>query len=308
MKNIRTYVSEFFRQQSKGYLLLIILLLSALLYFNYWHGMEKLYISSHDLFAENFLGYYLLYFSVMIIAFLMQFLFSTDKKYFKNSWFWIIVLLAPAIFSLRVNMHFIYNEFDSVAALSKDRLFSFELLIKTIITILAVYLVWLLHDRKEMPFYGVKKLRNYRPYFIMLLLMLPLIAVASTQHDFLQKYPRVQVLSVFPVNNLRDLFELIIYELTYALNFLSIEFFFRGFLVLALVKYCGLDCIIPVACFYVAIHLGKPMGEAVSSFFGGALLGIITYNTKSIWGGLIVHIGIAWLMEIGGSIGNYLMD
>jgi hypothetical protein len=61
-----------------------------------------------------------------------------------------------------------------------------------------------------------------------------------------------------------------------------------------------MHCIIPVACFYCTIHLGKPMGEAISSFFGGTILGIVVYNTGSIWGGLIVHLGTAWMMELGG--------
>jgi hypothetical protein len=42
------------------------------------------------------------------------------------------------------------------------------------------------------------------------------------------------------------------------------------------------------------------MGEAISSFFGGLLLGIISYNTKSIQGGFILHVGIAAMMEIAG--------
>jgi hypothetical protein len=33
-------------------------------------------------------------------------------------------------------------------------------------------------------------------------------------------------------------------------------------------------------------------------------LGIVVYNTRSIYGGLIVHLGIAWMMEIGGYIGG----
>ncbi|MBL0146939.1 MAG: hypothetical protein IPP48_15685 [Chitinophagaceae bacterium] len=66
---------------------------------------------------------------------------------------------------------------------------------------------------------------------------------------------------------------------------------------------CGTHCIIPVACFYCAIHLGKPMAEAISSFWGGLLLGIVSFNSGSIWGGLIVHLGIAWFMEIGGWLG-----
>jgi hypothetical protein len=27
-------------------------------------------------------------------------------------------------------------------------------------------------------------------------------------------------------------------------------------------------------------------------------LGVIAYETKSIWGGIIVHLGIAWMMEV----------
>jgi hypothetical protein len=59
-----------------------------------------------------------------------------------------------------------------------------------------------------------------------------------------------------------------------------------------------------MAVFYCAIHFGKPMAECISSFFGGIILGVITYNTRTIWGGVIVHLGIAWLMEIGGCLGN----
>jgi hypothetical protein len=34
------------------------------------------------------------------------------------------------------------------------------------------------------------------------------------------------------------------------------------------------------------------------------LLGVIVYNTRSIWGGLLVHLGIAWLMEAAGYVAN----
>jgi hypothetical protein len=44
------------------------------------------------------------------------------------------------------------------------------------------------------------------------------------------------------------------------------------------------------------------MGEAISSFWGGILLGILSYHTGSIRGGLTVHLGIAWMMEAAGWI------
>jgi hypothetical protein len=48
---------------------------------------------------------------------------------------------------------------------------------------------------------------------------------------------------------------------------------------------------------YCFLHFGKPMGEAISSIFGGYILGVIAYNTKSISGGIIVHMGVAWMMD-----------
>ena len=98
--------------------------------------------------------------------------------------------------------------------------------------------------------------------------------------------------------------EYILFELAYGLNFLGIEVFFRGFLVMALVNILGKDAILPMAVFYVSIHFTKPMGECISSFFGGSLLGIISYHTNSIKGGLLVHVGIAWMMEIAGGVGG----
>ena len=137
----------------------------------------------------------------------------------------------------------------------------------------------------------------------MLLVMVPMVALASTQTDFLQVYPKAKLLNHIPINTWVDKWRYAVFELSYGLDFVSIEFFFRGFLILSLMQICGMHCIIPVACFYCTIHLGKPMGEAISSFFGGTFLGIVAYNTGSVWGGLLVHLGIAWMMEIGGWMG-----
>ena len=69
-------------------------------------------------------------------------------------------------------------------------------------------------------------------------------------------------------------------------------------------RFAGVDAILPMAAFYCTIHFGKPLGECISSYFGGLILGVIVYRAKSIFGGLIVHLGLAWLMEIGGYAGQ----
>jgi hypothetical protein len=157
---------------------------------------------------------------------------------------------------------------------------------------------------KGEPFYGTSTSAfNPKPYLWMLLIMIPLIALASTQPDFLQMYPKWQHL--LPNDDSLSIVQKILFELSYGSDFIGIELYFRGFLILAFIKFAGKDAILPMALFYCTIHFGKPLGECISSFFGGILLGIVTYHTRSMWGGLMVHLGIAWLMELGGYIGNH---
>jgi hypothetical protein len=164
-------------------------------------------------------------------------------------------------------------------------------------------MIWKLMKEKQ-PFYGwTTRNFNARPYLLMLLIMIPLIAIASTQADFLATYPKLKDISFFAKVNNSGLYKLL-YELSYGSDFITIELFFRGFLVLAFVKWFGKDAILPMACFYCTIHFGKPLGECISSFFGGLILGVITYHTRTIFGGLMVHLGIAWLMELGGYLGS----
>lgn len=143
-----------------------------------------------------------------------------------------------------------------------------------------------------------------RPYFGLLLLLIPVVALASTQPDFLRVYPKVKNIAFIngyasPVWPWKAG-----YELSYGLDFLSIELFFRGLLVIGIVRYAGEQAILPMAAFYCTIHFGKPLGECITSFFGGLALGVLAYRTRSIFGGLIVHLGLAWMMELGGWLGN----
>ena len=140
----------------------------------------------------------------------------------------------------------------------------------------------------------------------MLLMMLPVIALASVQADFLEVYPKLKSVTGIYNEDTITWWHKLLFELSYGSDFITIELFFRGFLILAFIKWAGKDAILPMACFYCTIHFGKPLGECISSYFGGIILGVIVYHTRSIYGGLIVHLGIAWLMELGGYLGNIL--
>ncbi len=147
--------------------------------------------------------------------------------------------------------------------------------------------------------YGTKKSGSLGPYFLLVALMIPLLVWAADQHDFSLVYPRAKVIAT-ALGSAAKPWHYGIFEASYATDFISIELFFRGFLIVVLSKWLGRNAVLPIAMFYFSIHLGKPMFEAISSFFGGMILGTISYQTQSIRGGWLVHVSIALLMELFG--------
>ena len=166
----------------------------------------------------------------------------------------------------------------------------------------------LLKRRGEEGFAGLKR-TPIAGYVWLLLAAVPLVSVAAAQPAFSSYYPLFA--RMFPPDYMAfaetaDGWRVALFELTYGLDFFSTELYFRGFLVLAFVRWLGPAAILPMAVFYVTIHFGKPLGETISSFFGGYLLGIFAYYSRSIWGGVLVHIGLAWLMELAGGVVRFV--
>ncbi len=233
------------------------------------------------------------WYGVFALAFMLPYLFYqllTKKNYSSAPTFLFLLLIAPAIFAVKISLDLpIFFTEDKPWNNYWQTVLYWPLLVIIIGTIL--YIIWNVFDKKKQPFYGIKTRGiDWRPYGLMLLIMLPLVAAASTQPDFQAMYPKLQSIEG---NKL-------LFELSYGSDFITIELFFRGFLVLAFLKWAGKDAILPMACFYCTIHFGKPLGECISSYFGGMILGVIVYNTRSILGGLMVHLGIAWMMELAG--------
>lgn len=90
---------------------------------------------------------------------------------------------------------------------------------------------------------------------------------------------------------------LLAFELLYALQFVALEFFFRGFLVHVPKRKIGSAAVFVMIVPYCMLHFTKPMPEAAASIGGGLALGLLSLRTGSIAGGCAVHIAIAWSMD-----------
>ena len=151
--------------------------------------------------------------------------------------------------------------------------------------------------------YGLNgKKFNSTPYFLILLFMIPVIAFASFLPSFIDQYPMYLSTNAHKYWGIPEWITVAGYEFSYGINFISIEFFYRGLMVIGMTSFLGRSSVLCMTSLYCFLHFGKPMGEAISSIFGGFTLGVIAYETRTIWGGVIAHIGIAWMMEIAGYV------
>lgn len=297
MKSIIGYIKKYFNETDKRVLAIVSVLTAGLIFLNYHFGIDD-QIDNRKNFTVSLLGRLIIFLTAFGLPYLVYTIVA-GKSYFLSRRFVLLIVAAPFIFSLKValnpslpfsNNWYVNNFWNHV--------FYWPALL--VITGSILFVIWKISD-KDQPFYGIRtKDMNWKPYFIMLLIMVPLIAAASTQPDFLAVYPKLKL--VADVGNINELpwWQKLFFELSYGSDFITIELFFRGFLILAFIKWAGKDAILPMACFYCTIHFGKPLGECISSYFGGLILGIVVYHTRSILGGLMVHLGIAWLMELGG--------
>src|SRR4030095_6749576 len=306
MKEIFVYIRDWFYYVNKKLLTICTLQTAFLIFLNYRNHLELNLTTIENLPWPQFTGHYILF----ALAFALPYFFCElieKKSFFDSKPFMVLLVAAPAIFSLKVALT-AEIPFSSDANWNEYWNQVYHWPVRLAIVVAILFLLWSRFDR-EQPFYGLTTSNfKWKPYLLMLLLMVPLIGAASTQNDFLATYPKLKSILHFDESIRLSWFHKLLFEISYGSDFFGIEVFFRGFLVLAFIKWVGKDAILPMACFYCTIHFGKPLVECISSYFGGLLLGIVVYNTRSIYGGLIVHLGIAWLMEIGGYIGNAILN
>ena len=299
MTVIFSYLHNYFSTVNKILLFFSILLTTIGIYINYHFHLNHNITELPQ--VVSMLCWYFIFLLSFLIPYLTYAILKKTTLFNRKATF--LLFIAPLIFAYKMSIDITFH-FSTIAALNAywNQIVYWPL--KMITVAFMLFIIWKLYD-SDKPFYGTGTINfNPKPYLIMLLIMVPIIAFASTQPDFLHTYPKLKQIPLLAMHSRNSFWFKILYEIAYGTDFFTIELFFRGFLIIAFSKWFGKDCILPMACFYCTIHFGKPLAECISSFFGGLILGIITYNTRKIWGGLIIHLGIAWMMEIGGYLGN----
>lgn len=133
--------------------------------------------------------------------------------------------------------------------------------------------------------------RHWTGYLLLLCPILVFVVIVSFRPDFSQHYPFYRLAG-------RSWFDLLAWELIYLSQFVFLEFFFRGFMLQSLRPAFGVNAIFVMCLPYLMIHFSKPWLEATGAILFGLFLGVLAMRSRSIWGGVIVHAGVAVSMDI----------
>lgn len=284
-----------------------LLLLASAIFINYSSTIDIQWAKGGDSEWTWLSNYALLYGGIYFATALLGAR-GASHNYLRNPWFWflstafVVIAILPKINFLQLVDAKAYPGWSGAERLFiyKSQFFLHQFVLTAIFLLIVKRSIskWVFIDL------GLRfDFQHLKPYFMMLLIVSPLVVAASFLPDFQQAYPQYKPwfrneLAFGLSSEVRTA----IFTSSYATGFLAVELLFRGALVLGMFQIMGSRAVLPMAAFYCAFHFGKPMGEAIASIFGGYVLGILALHGRSIAGGIIVHLGVAMLMELMGHL------
>lgn len=293
LKAILQYIRNYLRDSDKKQFIRVSIFCGLLIFFNYYFQLYTIAVKNN-----SFPVKLIIWTAVFMVALIVPVYWSVKNRKTASPLslsYYLFLVIAPVLFAIKCSLSFRFPfSYNNTVNQYWNTVIYWPLLGLIMLLLLLLARHFILKDKTD--FGTGRPMNSIKPYILMLLLMLPFIVFASTQADFQSMYPKLYSATGGTASS----WQALLFELSYGTDFITIELFFRGFMVFSLARWLGKEAILPVAVFYCSIHFGKPLAECISSYFGGILLGIIVYHTRSIRGGLLVHLGIAWMMEIAG--------
>ena len=242
---------------------------------------------------------------VLNVLSVLLYVFNINRTWIKSTEFWLLFFVGFSLLGFSRSLFIHYDLIKHLDAI--DYHFARKVMWRaksffTLFIPLMLFYFW--YERKrDIPnqWYGLSiKNTDFRPYFILLIAVIIGIGFASFLSDLTNYYPRYIPSGgerFAQKHELASWIPMVIYEGFYGTDFVNVELFFRGFLVIGFSRVLGGQAVIAMVGSYMFLHYGKPITEAISSVFGGYLLGILAFYSKRIWGGIILHVALAWSME-----------
>ena len=301
MKKFWNFLKQHLREDfNAGHYSIVAIFLAGSIYLNYKLDFEDSILDSKTGF-DKLLHYFIFYAAAYYFASLSYLFFNKKLYILVERDFWIKSLLAVFLLSFDSSAPYLLDLVNSfVDPAVQFWVFKISInMMSFFVIVLPLVLFYKFYEKESKNCYGLTNFKfDFTPYVTMLLIMIPIIALVSFEKSFLKQYPMYRSSGAHIHMGVGEWVTASIYEFAYALDFITVEYLFRGFMVVAMISTLGRGAVLSMAVAYCFLHFGKPPVEAISSIFGGYILGVIAYETKSIWGGVTVHMGIALSMEL----------
>ncbi len=301
MKVFLNYFLDYFRKDfSLIAHLLTLTFIGICIFLNYEYEVYSHHFRVINYSELGVLKLWSMYAFAFIVPVIIVSLFQKDNKIIYNRKYLLFGSLALAIIAFD-SSYYLLKYVRPLLSGSNSYAFLYSCvsnLLSLASVMLPVFLIYTLVKYFKPELYGLRlNGANLKPYLWMILIMIPIVALAAFDGDFLNYYPTYYKRD-FSGSGLSENTKMWLFELCYGFDFISVELLFRGFMVIALSRFVGKDAILPMVACYAFLHFGKPMMETVGSVFGGFALGVLAYKSRNIYGGIIVHLGVAWGMEL----------
>ena len=304
---LKNFIADDFEWTS--YLWTFIFVASAIA-INYSINFERNILIHHPYKSVVMLRFFAYYSVAWFAVAIPKLIIKKQTKLLSSPEFWAKILLFLALISFTSGFRFNAQWFSFINdPLTRTYVVKLTTQIKCLLVYtLPLIVMCKIFDRQQQGIYGVNRnFGNGKTYLKMLLIVAPLIILASFTPDFISAYPRYRAWQFESLTVMSSYLSTAIFEMLYVMDFAMTEWMFRGALVIGMVAIMGKEAILPMVSVYVFLHFGKPLAETISAFFGGYILGVLAYTTRHIWGGVILHSGIALIMEFMGLFQFYVM-
>jgi len=312
LRKIINYIIEFFSKDFHlGYYLTVIIILAAGMWLNYGLEFKRIEIDAYFGKTEQFYRFFVFFSFVYFLVLLVQCFWKKDFSPFRNRKYLIKIIVGLLLLAFDSSSRGLFTLLEQMfgipLGLRRWAFYVFVNFYQFVNLGILMFVLKLVFDRYDETVYGFSwKTINLRPYFQLVLFMIPLIVWASFQHDFIRNYPMYKDNFNVVSQYMQPWKAATSFEIAYSLRFIGVEMFFRGFLVIGMIKLIGERAIVPMLVLYSFWHFGKPMAESIGAAFGGLILGVIAYRTRSVFGGIVVHIGVALMMELAAYLQIYV--
>ncbi len=310
MKKITGYIRDFIKQDFNVRLYVYVaLFLAVCIALNYHFKFERKILNGLGHTAAcmiAYIGFYAFaYFMVAIPQALV-----TKADYLRKRNFWIKSILLLVLLGVDGGFYYHKELLRGIKGIDSGEFY----FLTTIINNAYRYVLYLpilialkfVFDRGESGLYGLSLKRfDYKPYLYFLIAIAPVLFMLSFQADFQRSYPQMKPWISDAAFGWPEWKQSAVFEFFYLSDFVFVELFFRGALVIGMTLLMGRHAILPMVATYCFLHFGKPMAEAIGSIFGGYLLGVIALYSRNILGGYAIHMGLAALMEVMGLVQHY---